>query len=95
MTVTLNRLDGQTGSYRNGEIRLRNENDDGNKVSYSLNNQTWHDGENLITAKLSSFASQSSPAWGRINEVTVFTYANDSSASYTITVSDLRIVVRD
>lgn len=92
MTVTLNRLDGQTGSYRNGEIRLRNENDDGNKVSYSLNNQTWHDGENLITAKLSSFASQSSPAWGRINEVTVFTYANDSSASYTITVSDLRIV---
>lgn len=92
MTVTLNRLDGQTGSYRNGEIRLRNENDDGNKVSYSLNNQKWHDGENLITAKLSSFASQSSPAWGRINEVTVFTYANDSSASYTITVSDLRIV---
>lgn len=92
MTVTLNRVDGLTGSYRNGEIRLRNQNDDGNKVSYSLNNQKWHDGENQITAKISSFTSQSSPAWSHIDEVTVFTYANDSSASYTITVSDLRIV---
>lgn len=91
-TVTLVCTGGQPGTFSSGEIRLRNKDDDANKVTYSLAGYNWKLGTNEILVPLTGFKSQASPVWTAIDEATIFTYASNPSSSYTIRVSNLRLV---
>lgn len=96
MTVTLSRTDGQPATYQNGMIELRRyENSTEYKLSYGMGEYTWIDGENTLCIPLNRFTPQDSTAWKQISQVRVYTYAKDTdaaTASYEISVSDLRIV---
>lgn len=92
MTVTLTSTDGQIAVYSGGEIRLRYHGADGNKMTCPLSGISWQEGDNQLDIPLTRFTPANSPSWSNIDEITVFTYGANQAGSYSITVSDLRIV---
>jgi len=93
MTVTLTCLDGESPGYHGGEIRLCHSSDRDAYVKYvKTDTILLQEGDNQLDISLADFRPLSSSIWSGINEITVFTYANSSSGSYAITVSNIRIV---
>lgn len=92
-TVTLKRDDGKQidSTFHDGEIRLRNQNNDSQRVSYSLRGYAWKCGVNHLDLPLTGFTPQSSTTWGSMDQVTVFTYKTGTVAA-TMDVTDVEFV---
>lgn len=92
MKVTLSGPSGQSVSFNDGQIQLRDSSDDANQVKYSLANHVWKVGENTLDIPLTAFAPADSPSWQQMNQVMVYVYASSTTAGSSITVSEIALV---
>lgn len=101
MTVTVTRDDGQqtASSFKQGEIQIRNRDNDDKQAKYRLNNNSysWQYGDNVFDIPLTQFVSKGTGytiSWESMNQINVYTYG-PANVACTMVVSDVQLVETD
>ena len=91
--LTVNHLQGEKSGFYGGGIRLRNHNEDSDKVSLPMAGKTWEDGEESeVIYSLDDFTPADSVSWSRIDQMMVFVYSNGELPYGSISFNELQFI---
>ena len=91
--LTVNHLQGEKSGFYGGGIRLRNHNEDSDKVSLPMAGKTWEDGEESeVIYSLDDFTPADSVSWSRIDQIMVFVYSNGELPYGSISFNELQFI---